>query len=89
MLQRLQRSNTKKASKRSKPVNAQILTSFLISSASQDFFTVGYRAVYRGNRCYRWGAVTVPSGSNRSQISNLNSKNGKINKSFQKIANDL
>jgi hypothetical protein len=36
------------------------------------FFTGGNRAVYRGYRCYRWGTVTVPSGSNRSQNSNLN-----------------
>jgi hypothetical protein len=39
---------------------------------SQGFFTGGNRAVYRGYRCYRWGTVTVPSGSNRSQNSNLN-----------------
>jgi hypothetical protein len=31
----------------------------------QGFFTGGNRAVYRGYRCYRWGTVTVPSGSNR------------------------
>jgi hypothetical protein len=36
------------------------------------FFTGGNRAVYRGYRCYRWGTVTVPSGSNQSQNSNLN-----------------
>jgi hypothetical protein len=36
------------------------------------FSTGGNRAVYRGYRCYRWGTVTVPSGSNRSQNSNLN-----------------
>jgi hypothetical protein len=57
------------------------------------FFTVGYRAVYRGNRCYRWGTVTVPSRSNRCQISilNLNSQKmkKKINKKHQKIVHDL
>jgi hypothetical protein len=36
------------------------------------FFTVGYRAAYRGNRSYRWGTVMVPSGRNRPQNSNLN-----------------
>jgi hypothetical protein len=41
------------------------------------FFTGGNRAVYRGYRCYRWGTVTVPSGSNRWKNSNLNSKNEK------------
>jgi hypothetical protein len=40
--------------------------------AGRVFFTGGNRAVYRGYRCYRWGTVTVPSGSNRSQNSNLN-----------------
>jgi hypothetical protein len=42
----------------------------------QGFFTGGNRAVYRGYRCYRWGTVTVPSGSNRWKNStlNLNSK---------------
>jgi hypothetical protein len=29
------------------------------------FFTVGNRCGYRGNRCYRRGAVTVPRGRNR------------------------
>jgi hypothetical protein len=58
---------------------------------SQGFFTAGYRAVYRGNRSYRWGTVTVPSGRNRPQNSNLNlnSKNEKINKNHQKIFHDL
>jgi hypothetical protein len=39
---------------------------------SHGFFTVGKRAVYRGNRCYRWGTVMVPSGSNWYEFSNLN-----------------
>jgi hypothetical protein len=58
---------------------------------SRVFFTGGNHAVYRGYRCYRWGTVTVPSGSNRSQNSNLNlnSKNEKINKNHQKIVHDL
>jgi hypothetical protein len=38
----------------------------------QGFFTGGYHAVYRGYHCYRWGMVTVPSGSNRWKNSNLN-----------------
>jgi hypothetical protein len=42
---------------------------FVRRSGSRVFFTGGNRAVYRG---YRWGTVTVPSGSNRSQNSNLN-----------------
>jgi hypothetical protein len=55
------------------------------------FFTAGNRSGYRGNRCYRWGTVTVPSGSNRYEFSNLNlnSKNDKINKKLQKIVHDL
>jgi hypothetical protein len=55
------------------------------------FFTGGNRAVYRGYRCYCWGTVTVPSGSNRRKNSNLNlnSKNEKINKNHQKIVHDL
>jgi hypothetical protein len=40
--------------------------------APRAFFTVGYRAAYRGNRSYRWGTVMVPSGRNRPQHSNLN-----------------
>jgi hypothetical protein len=40
--------------------------------ADQGFFTAGYRTVYRGNRSYLWGTVTVPSGRNRSKNSNLN-----------------
>jgi hypothetical protein len=55
------------------------------------FFTAGNSSGYRGNRCYRWGTVTVPSGSNRYEFSNLNlnSKNEKINKNLQKIVHDL
>jgi hypothetical protein len=48
----------------------------------RDFFTVGYRAVYRGNHCYRWGTVTVSSGSNRYRFSNLN-LNLKMKKSIK------
>jgi hypothetical protein len=58
----------------------------------QSFFTVAYRAVHRGHRCYRRGMVTVPSGSNRWQNSNLNlnsKKIKKINKNLQKIVHDL
>jgi hypothetical protein len=64
---------------------------FYAPLAAKVFFTAGYRAVYRGNRCYRWGTVTVPSGSNRSQNSNsnLNLKNEKIIKNHQKIVHDL
>jgi hypothetical protein len=56
-------------------------------SPAQGFFTIAYRAVYR---CYCWGTVTVPSGSNQWQNSNLNlnSKNEKINKNLQKIVHD-
>jgi hypothetical protein len=59
--------------------------------ARQVFFTAGNRSGYRSNRCYRWGTVTVPSGSNRYQFSNLNlnSKNEKIKKNLQKIVHDL
>jgi hypothetical protein len=45
----------------------------LTSAAStRVIFTGGNRVVYHGYRCYRWGTVTVPIGSNRSQNSNLN-----------------
>jgi hypothetical protein len=47
------------------------------------FFTGGNRAVYRDYRCYRWGTVTVPSGSNRSQNSNLNMNSKKMKKSIK------
>jgi hypothetical protein len=55
------------------------------------FFTLGNREVYRGYLCYRWGTVTVSSGSNRPKNLNLNlnSKNEKINKNYQKIVHDL
>jgi hypothetical protein len=57
---------------------------------SRVFFTAGYRAVYHGNRRYRWGTVTVPSGRNPPNSNlNLNSKNEKINKNHQKIVHDL
>jgi hypothetical protein len=62
-----------------------------LAAATRVFFTGGNRAVYRDYRCYRWGTVTVPSGSNQSQNSNLNLnlKNEKINKNHQKIVHDL
>jgi hypothetical protein len=47
------------------------------------FFTGGNRAVYRGYRCYRWGTITVPSGSNRSHNSNLNLNSKKMKKSIK------
>jgi hypothetical protein len=53
-----------------------------VPSSSQGFFTAGYRAVYRGNRSYRWGTVTVPSGRNRTQNSNLK-LNSKMKKSIK------
>jgi hypothetical protein len=45
------------------------------------FFTAGYRAVYRGNRRYRWGTVTVPSGRTpKFKFEFKFKKNEKINK---------
>jgi hypothetical protein len=39
------------------------------SPPPQGFFTVGFRAAYRGNRSYRWGTVTVPAvGTDKIQI---------------------
>jgi hypothetical protein len=55
---------------------------FTFPPQRQGFFTTGNR----GNRCYRRGTVTVPSGSHRNDFSNLNLnlKNEKINKNLQK-----
>jgi hypothetical protein len=42
---------------------------------TQGFFTTRYCAVYRCNRSYRWGTVTVPSGRNPPKFKfELNSK---------------
>jgi hypothetical protein len=51
---------------------AAALTATGSGGGAQGFFTVGNRVVYRGYRCYRWGTVTVPIGSNRLKNSNLN-----------------
>jgi hypothetical protein len=62
-----------------------------MTAPEQGFFTAGNRSGYHGNCCYRRGTVTVLSGSNRYEFSNLNfnSKNEKNNKNLQKIVHDL
>jgi hypothetical protein len=47
-------------------------TEVTVPTGLQGFFTVGYHVAYHGNRYYRWGTVTVPSGRNRPQNSNWN-----------------
>jgi hypothetical protein len=61
------------------------------TSSYQVFFTAGNRSGYHSNRCYHRGTVTVPSGSNRYEFSNLNlnSKNEKSMKISKKIVHDL
>jgi hypothetical protein len=46
--------------------NPEVKSEESTSTLAQGFFTTGYRAVYRGNRSYRyrWGTVTLPSGRN-------------------------
>jgi hypothetical protein len=64
------RSTTSNPSLVAAPLKAEpLLSSPVLPSApqpplcsNQGFFTAGYCAVCRGNRRYRWGTVTVPSG---------------------------